>query len=91
MFLLSLLQRTFQRIDQRASEHLTQQQLRKLDPHLLEDIGFKLDGNRVLPLHPVLPSAHQSAALLATPEAATTAQPEIEHSILSPQPKGSGG
>ncbi len=48
MTLLSLLKAAFDRVQQGASNHLAYQQLRELDPHLLNDIGLRLEAGRVV-------------------------------------------
>lgn len=54
MTLISLITCALSRINRRASEHLTFQQVRHLPPHLLSDIGLKLENNRVVPLQGVV-------------------------------------
>ena len=85
MIFFAFVKRALARIDQHATERLTYQQLRHLDPHLLEDIGLKLDGQQVIELHPhqgreqSLPSAN--AKLHDAPKALA----------LEPEQSGSGG
>ncbi|MEH6650197.1 MAG: hypothetical protein V7707_09260 [Motiliproteus sp.] len=95
MTLISLITCALSRINRRASEHLTYQQVRHLPPHLLSDIGLKLENNRVVPLQGVVTDTLQDQ--VSAPEQClqsnSPSQSEPHQGVLPPvsQPKASSG
>ncbi|HEY5717813.1 MAG TPA: hypothetical protein VIS52_04910 [Motiliproteus sp.] len=79
MLIASSLLALFRRVDRAASERLTQQQLQRLDAHLLRDIGFIHHDGRIVPLQ---------GDCRELPEAPTTRQPP---QFSAPQSLHTGG
>lgn len=90
MTLLALLKRAFAQIDQFAGERLTYQQLSQLDPHLLEDIGLRLEDRRVVPLHNDLPDPQPTPAKTGTSRPLAVSQRCSEPKLQTPLPDGGG-
>ncbi|RDE25236.1 hypothetical protein DV711_06710 [Motiliproteus coralliicola] len=87
MILFSFVKRALNQLDRRATDSLSYQQLSRLEPRLLEDIGLKLEDGRVVELNPTA----SPAAEIQPPESGNCSQTVAAASQLEPEPQGGGG
>ncbi|WP_421864614.1 hypothetical protein [Motiliproteus sp.] len=87
MILFSFVKRALSQLDRRATENLSYQQLSRLDPRLLEDIGLKLEDGRVIELNP---SASPAADIPQAADSRAKATAAVEPK-LAPEPQAGGG
>jgi len=92
MMLWSIFQQLQQRLDQFATDRISQQQLRRLDDHLLRDIGMVRDGQRIVPLAGVAERPSQTgAAVGATVLSGSAPAAAPERLLPDVQPQAGGG
>lgn len=87
MILFTFVKRALKQLDRRATDNLSYQQLSRLEPRLLEDIGLKLENGRVVDLNP----AASSAADLPAKTCSKQPKPSDLSVSLAPEPQGGDG
>lgn len=89
MILFSAVKHFCLRLDRVASEHLTQQQLRRLEPRLLDDIGLRLENGRVVAIDAVGQKPHSVPLPIAVGGVETST--DVTAQGLQAEPEGGGG